>query len=82
MEDGKTCIRIHPCDKKNKGGCSQICNKVAISEEAEEEEEEKGKPYNCSCKSGFELAEDGISCTQGIYLSDILVSPNISECIF
>ena len=64
QEDGKTCVKIHPCDKKNKGGCAQICNKKPFDEEEEEEEEEESKPFTCSCKPGFKLDEDGVTCNK------------------
>ena len=42
---------VHPCDRKNKGGCDQICTK-------------NGDKYTCSCKSGFRLTSDW-SCKKG-----------------
>ena len=64
-KDGKSCKKVHPCDKPNKGGCSQICNKKPMGEEEEEEEEEEeDKPFTCSCKPGFRLQEDGVSCVK------------------
>ena len=44
---------VHPCDKPNKGGCDQRCNK-------------DGDQFNCSCKPiDYILAEDRKSCTKG-----------------
>ena len=46
---------VHPCDKENKGGCDQTCNK----------EDEKAV---CSCAAPeFKLGEDGKSCLPGIF---------------
>ena len=44
-------ILVHPCDKENKGGCSQICNK-------------KGDEALCACDEGFELDTDGQTCNK------------------
>ena len=44
---------VHPCDKKTKAGCSQICNKV-------------GKSAQCACKEGYKLASDKKFCVKGI----------------
>ena len=41
----------HPCETDN-GGCQQKCNI-------------KGKEFACSCKKGFQLAEDGKACEKG-----------------
>ncbi len=43
---------VHPCDKANKGGCSQICNK-------------RKEFHVCSCKAGFVLGKDKKSCNKG-----------------
>ncbi len=43
---------VHPCDKVNKGGCSQICNK-------------RKDLHVCSCKAGFVLAKDKTTCNIG-----------------
>ena len=51
-EDMKTCEFIHPCDRRNKGGCQHICKKDA-------------KKAVCSCREGFLLEEDGLSCEPG-----------------
>ena len=56
--DGKTCRKIHPCDKKDNGGCSHKCLKI----EAEEEEEEETEGYKCECPTGFNLDEDMKTC--------------------
>lgn len=46
-----TLLVVHPCDKKNIGGCEHICNK-------------KGSDVACTCKAGFKLADDKKSCIQ------------------
>ena len=46
-------ILVHPCDKPNKGGCSQLCNK-------------RKEWHVCSCKAGFLLAEDKKTCKKGM----------------
>ena len=46
---------VHPCDTAANGGCSQICNK-------------KMEKYECACKSGFTLGQDGKSCNKGLIL--------------
>ena len=44
---------VHPCDKKTKGGCDQICEK-------------NGEAAKCACKEPeFKLAEDTKSCEKG-----------------
>merc|ERR1712015_338880 len=40
---------IHPCDKKSKGGCSQICQK-------------RGRGRVCRCMRGYKLLADRRSC--------------------
>ena len=45
-------ISVHPCDKKSKGGCSQICNK-------------RKDLHVCSCEAGFVLAKDKMTCDKG-----------------
>ena len=40
---------MHPCDRDNQGGCDQICLK-------------DGKMAKCTCREGYELSEDGITC--------------------
>ena len=42
---------VHPCDKENKGGCEQVCNK-------------DGKKPKCSCTpaTDYKLNDDGVSC--------------------
>ena len=42
---------VHPCHKAN-GGCSQTCTKVGMN-------------AVCECREGFELKEDGKTCTEG-----------------
>ena len=41
----------HPCDKKDNGGCSQVCNK-------------DGEEAACACHEGFELTDDEKSCKE------------------
>ena len=47
---------VHPCDKANKGGCSQICYKM-------------NETYECSCEPGFILRKDKATCQKGWLLS-------------
>ena len=42
---------VHPCDKANNGGCSQICNK-------------RNEKHECSCEPGFVL-ENNTTCKKG-----------------
>lgn len=51
-------ISVHPCDTKEKGGCSHTCQK----NEGEEEEEDNGQGYICKCPSGFQLGTDNQTC--------------------
>ena len=46
-------LLVHPCDKKNKGGCEQICNK-------------KGDGVICSCENGYKLFDDKKSCVKSM----------------
>ena len=46
-------ISVHPCDRRNKGGCSQICNR------------KDDRLYTCSCKPGFEIAKNKMTCNKG-----------------
>ena len=43
---------VHPCDRRNNGGCRQKCNK-------------KGKGHSCSCYNGFVLAGNKRNCIRG-----------------
>ncbi len=45
------CI-VHPCDTVSQGGCTQLCKK-------------RKQKYQCACEDGFELGNDGKSCTKG-----------------
>jgi len=45
-------ILVHPCDKADNGGCSQICNK-------------KNETHACSCEAGFLLKRDKMTCKKG-----------------
>ena len=45
-------LLVHPCDKENKGGCSQICMK-------------RGQWHACLCKAGFVLTKDNKTCIKG-----------------
>ena len=49
-------VLVHPCDRKDNGGCSHKC----VTTEAEEEEEVVG--YKCVCPKGFVLEEDMKTC--------------------
>ena len=43
-------LAVHPCDRKTKGGCEQICSK-------------DGKKFQCECKHPeFKLAKDRKDC--------------------
>ena len=46
-------VLVHPCERKNKGGCSHICNVG------------NGGGVRCSCPNGFELDEDLKTCEKG-----------------
>ena len=43
---------VHPCEKENKGGCSQICNK-------------RKEKHECSCEVGYVLTRDKRTCKKG-----------------
>ena len=45
-------ILVHPCDKANNGGCSQLCKK-------------RKEWHVCSCKAGFVLVKDNRTCKRG-----------------
>ena len=51
---------VHPCDKANNGGCSQICNK-------------RNEKHECSCENGFVLEEDKTNCRKGTRIKYICV---------
>ena len=42
---------VHPCDKEEKGGCSDIC-------------ERKGDEAVCKCEENFKLTDDGKTCEE------------------
>jgi hypothetical protein len=42
----------NPCDKKTKGGCSQLCERGT------------GDKFTCKCEIGFTLEKDGKACKQ------------------
>ena len=49
------CFRLiseHPCEMKDNGGCQQICVRNSTGSV-------------CSCNTGYELNEDGKTCTKG-----------------
>ena len=50
-------ILVHPCDKPNKGGCGQICNK-------------RKEWHVCSCKTGFVLGRDNKTCNKGEWINN------------
>ena len=43
---------VHPCDRKDKAFCDQVCNKNETS-------------FECSCRDGFKFGEDGKTCVEG-----------------
>ena len=47
-----TFFLVHHCDEEENGGCSQKCVK-------------DGDKVQCSCNKGYELEEDGKSCSKG-----------------
>ena len=50
-KDGKKCSEVHICDRKNNGGCSQVCLK-------------NGKKARCTCEKGFKLLPDKMTCEE------------------
>ena len=42
-------VRVHPCDKENRGGCTQTCTK-------------SGEKAECACNEGYFLENDGKTC--------------------
>ena len=44
---------VHPCDRRNKGGCNGTCEKT-----------EGENQFVCKCSDEYELAEDGKSCIE------------------
>ena len=42
---------VHPCDKEDNGGCSQICKK-------------NGTTQVCACQPDFKLSTDGKMCNK------------------
>ena len=51
-EDGKTCAKVHPCERVKQIACEQICIK-------------DGPKAKCQCREGYELSEDGTTCEKG-----------------
>ena len=47
--NGKTCKKVHPCDRKDNGGCTDICMK-------------DGEKVKCECEKGFKLLPDKATC--------------------
>ena len=46
-------LSVHPCDKDDKGGCEQVCEK-------------KGEEAVCKCNEGFKpTEEDANKCEEG-----------------
>ena len=43
---------VHPCDRKDKKFCDQVCNK-------------NGTSHECSCNKGYKFAADGKTCVEG-----------------
>ena len=50
---------IHPCDKKDKGDCQQICEK-------------DGTEAKCKCEKDFKLNDDGKTCDSNLLAGVIL----------
>ena len=46
---------VHPCEKEEKGGCSDICKKNGLS-------------VTCSCPEEYELMEDKKTCKKGMIM--------------
>ena len=44
---------VHPCDKKDNGGCEHTCTK-------------KGMEFACECNEDFKLNKDLKTCSKGI----------------
>ena len=53
-------ILVHVCDRKNNGGCSQICTK-------------KGRKSACGCEEGFKLLPDKMSCEESKYFKHKMI---------
>ena len=49
----------NPCETKDKGGCSQFCEKG------------DGLTYNCSCEDGYVLASNKTGCDKGELTTEI-----------
>ena len=47
--DGKSCEKVHPCDKPDNGGCSDKCAK-------------DGEDTKCGCNDGREMTDNGKTC--------------------
>ena len=59
-EDGKTCVKVHPCDQEDMAGCQHKCTKLA------------GDAFKCSCRTGFLLKKDNKTCETGELSSYLL----------
>lgn len=46
---------VHPCERADKGGCSQTCEK-------------DGDDAKCGCLDGYALGEDGKECEKSKFL--------------
>ena len=42
-------VTVHPCERKDKPVCSQVCNK-------------KADKYECACEDDFQLLSDEKTC--------------------
>ena len=57
----KPFLPVHPCDKADKAGCEQTCNK-------------KGVEAQCACEEGFLLKEDGKTCKESMLNNNVGMS--------
>ena len=53
-------LSVHICDRGNNGGCDHVCNK-------------DGDKAKCSCREGYELAEDANTCDKSKYSQNWLM---------
>ena len=62
-------ISVHPCDKADKGGCDQTCEKKGEEERI------------CSCGVGFKLNADGQKCDKSMSIISNMEQDYIFEII-